>query len=454
MKNNNTSSVGRFIEEYRSSETLRLHMPGHKGAFGYEDDITEIKGADSLYAANGIIRDAEAAVSKLFGSRRTFFGTEGSSQLIKGMCFLALNHYRLKGGTAEHPVILAARNAHKAFICASMLLGFRIRWMAPENDFSLCRCKITSEDLKKAITECDKADVAAVYVTSPDYLGNLLDIKDLAQTAHEEGLLFLCDNAHGSYLRFAEPSLHPLSLGADMTSDSAHKTLPVLTGGAFLHISENAPKGLEDDARNALLMFGSTSPSYLILRSLSEVPERVKKEDYVRTSKDLAKLRKELESLGYLFYGNEPLKLVFDLRHSALSGEEFGDAMRTHRIECEYSDPDFLVTMWTPFNNFPEDCEKLFKAAKALLPEYKKSSVQKPELSTHLPKVKHQPYEVLYRPHFTMKVTDPALPGHVAADALISCPPAVSPVVAGEIIDENAIKILKYYGFETVEVLR
>jgi arginine/lysine/ornithine decarboxylase len=344
-----------------------------------------------------------------------------------------------------------------------MLLSFDIRWMSPESaDFSLCRCELRPEDLEAHIMalneECKKqnrkSSLAAVFVTSPDYLGNMLDIRALASTAHRHGLLFLCDNAHGSYLRFAEPSLHPLSLGADMTSDSAHKTLPVLTGGAFLHISENAPKGLEDDARNALLMFGSTSPSYLILRSLSEVTERVKKEDYVRTSKNLAKLRKELESLGYLFYGNEPLKLVFDLRHSALSGEEFGDAMRTHRIECEYSDPDFLVTMWTPFNNFPEDGEKLFKAAKALLPAYKKSSGQKPELSTHLPKVKHQPYEVLYRPHFTMKVTDPALPGHVAADALISCPPAVSPVVAGEIIDENAIKILKYYGFETVEVLR
>ena len=59
-----------FINEYAESDTLRLHMPGHKGcgALGFEAlDITEIDGADSLYEADGIIKESEKNASALFG---------------------------------------------------------------------------------------------------------------------------------------------------------------------------------------------------------------------------------------------------------------------------------------------------------------------------------------------------------------------------------------------------
>ena len=82
------------------------------------------------------------------------------------------------------------------------------------------------------------------------------------------GTLLLTDNAHGAYLRFLSPSRHPLDQGADLVCDSAHKTLPVLTGGAYLHISKSAPAALREDAKAALALFGSTSPSYLTLASL------------------------------------------------------------------------------------------------------------------------------------------------------------------------------------------
>ena len=68
--------------------------------------------------------------------------------------------------------------------------------------------------------------------------------------------------------KFLPESKHPIDLGADLCCDSAHKTLPVLTGGAYLHISQNAPKLLGEHAQNALALFASTSPSYLILQSL------------------------------------------------------------------------------------------------------------------------------------------------------------------------------------------
>ncbi len=121
--------VKKFIEMYKESKKVRLHMPGHKGAFGYEDDITEVHGADSLYEASGIIAESEKKTAELFGAASTFYSTEGSSQVIKAMCFLAMQRWY-----ATHkgkPVILATRNAHKSFIYADMLLGFDIKLMYP-----------------------------------------------------------------------------------------------------------------------------------------------------------------------------------------------------------------------------------------------------------------------------------------------------------------------------------
>lgn len=85
--------IAEFVERYAAQGTARFHMPGHKGmpVLGCERlDITEISGADALYEADGIIARSEANAASLFGSQRTFYSTEGSSQCLKAMLFLAL----------------------------------------------------------------------------------------------------------------------------------------------------------------------------------------------------------------------------------------------------------------------------------------------------------------------------------------------------------------------------
>ena len=449
--------VKKFIEMYKESKKVRLHMPGHKGAFGYEDDITEVHGADSLYEASGIIAESEKKTAELFGAASTFYSTEGSSQVIKAMCFLAMQRWY-----ATHkgkPVILATRNAHKSFIYADMLLGFDIKWMYPKREeYSLCKCKLTPEELDGYIKNNDQGSIAAVYVTSPDYLGNILDIEGLAKVAHKYDIPLLVDNAHGAYLKFLEKDIHPITLGADMCADSAHKTLPVLTGGAYLHISKNSlflkSDGFEQEVRKALLMFGSTSPSYMIMESLDEAINRIKTEDYAKTEKRVAKLEKELTSIGYkLLNYNEPLKIVVDLRGLSISGNELSDKLRKKGIECEYADPDFLVTMWSPFNEYPQDYDKFKDSMSELWNEVDESPIADLEIGDYkLPDVKYQPYEVKFLPHKKVKVDD-SLVGKIVADTSVSCPPAVSPIVAGEIIDKNILLILKYYGIDIIDVL-
>ena len=96
-----------FVQNYIQSNTVRFHMPGHKGKslLGCEaGDITEIAGADVLYGACGIIEQSENNATELFGTAHTFYSTEGSSLAIRAM--LAL----VKGTVpSPQPLILAAR---------------------------------------------------------------------------------------------------------------------------------------------------------------------------------------------------------------------------------------------------------------------------------------------------------------------------------------------------------
>ena len=169
--------IADFARRYADSGMIRAHMPGHKGKpfLGCETlDITEIQGADSLYEAEGIIRRSESYAGELFGSGRTVYSTEGSSQCIRAMLYLALTC-----GNGSRTVV-AARNVHRAFVYAAALLDFEIVWLWPERSASLCGCPVSPDTLERTLAEMP-APPAAVYLTSPDYLGSMADISALAE---------------------------------------------------------------------------------------------------------------------------------------------------------------------------------------------------------------------------------------------------------------------------------
>ena len=194
-----------------------MHMPGHKGTgpLGFERwDITEIAGADALYEADGIIAQSEQNAAQLFGSAATYYSTEGSSQCIRAMLHLAVLN-RQNGG--ERPLILAARNAHKAFLYACALLDLEVSWLWPQPgpQAALWSCPVSAHQLETALSALPRTP-AAVYITSPDYLGQTADVAALAAVCHRFGTLLLVDNAHGAYLHFLSSPCHPLDLGADL----------------------------------------------------------------------------------------------------------------------------------------------------------------------------------------------------------------------------------------------
>ena len=297
-----------FVKRYRETEVSRFHMPGHKGNgfLGCESmDITEITGADVLYHADGIIAESEENATALFGTAHTFYSAEGSTLAIKAM---------LKLATADceeaHPLILAGRNAHKAFIYGAALLDLDVEWLYPAEESHLCACEITPAMLRAKLAEMTRKP-CAVYITSPDYLGHMADIAGISAVCRAFGVPLLVDNAHGAYLKFLTPSCHPIDLGATMCCDSAHKTLPVLTGGAYLHVAKDAPRSYLADARNALSLFASTSPSYLILQSL-DLCNAYLADHYEKKLADmvehLTRTKNALTDLGFAPEESEPLK--------------------------------------------------------------------------------------------------------------------------------------------------
>ena len=440
--------IADFVRGYDKQNMIRFHMPGHKGKtfLGCERyDITEVAGADSLYEANGIIAESEANATELFGTGRTLYATEGSSQCIRAMLYLAMN----ARATNKKPLVIATRNAHKSFVYAAAVLDCEVLWLGTEGDMnSLCSCDVSPQKLEETLEGLDEPP-AAVYVTSPDYLGGQLDIRALAEVCHLHGTILAVDNAHGAYLRFLKPSQHPMDLGADICCDSAHKTLPVLTGGAYLHISKNAPEYFREYAKHAMALFGSTSPSYLILASL-DLCNRYLTESYEdtfsSTIKEIALLRDELRLAGWQVAETEPLKLTVHMP-GGITGIEMAEQLRRHGIECEYADPEFVVCMMTP-ENTREDFKRLQDAFGKNHTSYLTAS----KLVLPLCKSKMTIREAIFAKQEVVSVTDAV--GRICGSPAVSCPPAIPIVVSGELIDETAVQLFQYYGIETVEVVK
>lgn len=439
-----------FVKAYSNGSISRFHMPGHKGApvLGCEPfDITEIKGADELYRPEGIILESEKNAAELFGTSRTVYSAGGSSQSINAMLALAMQRV---GPTADRPIVLAGRNAHKAFVYAAAKLDFDIEWLYSQENRNLCSCRISAELLEKKLSELDCAP-AAVYITSPDYFGRMSDIQGLSRVLKKRNIPLLVDNAHGAYLAFLPENLHPIVLGADMCCDSAHKTLPVLTGGGYLHIAKDDRYNFSESAVKAMEIFGSTSPSYLILQSLDlcnkYIAERICN-DLEICVKKAAEIKKLLKSLGISDISDEPLKISADFFSFSVKGKDLSDYFRKNGIEFEYFDGKRIVFMITSQNS-QKDFDRLKHAFKNL-----PLNRTEAECELTVPPVSKRAmtvHEAVFAPCKEVDA-DVAL-GKICASPCISCPPAVPIAISGEVISEEHIALFKHFGIKKIQVV-
>ncbi len=416
---------------HRQLGRASFHTPGHKNNLEAlpQDllslDYTELPDTDSLFEADGAIWEAERLAAKLFGAERTCISAGGCTLCIQAMFRLAAPN----GGK-----VICARTVHRSAVNTMALLDLQPVWAMPED----------------LVTEIGRnPDAKAVYVTSPNYYGQLLDIPALAGACREHGIPLLVDNAHGTHLMFTEPKLHPLALGASMTACSAHKTLNVLTGGAWLNIADSR---FADGAKDAMALFGSTSPNYAIMASLDLARAwlEVHKGEYKKLQNRAAGIKEAAKEHGIGLPGGltDPTRITLNTGTIGLTGTSAAEIFRGAGAEPEYADARHVVFIATPFNE-EADFVRLEDALDVLpvrdpLPEL-------PALPP-LPPVRTTLREALFAPSQAVPLNKAV--GKIAAEAACPCPPGVPIVMPGEEVTEEAVDFLRGYGFFTIKVLK
>ncbi len=421
-------------------------MPGHKGRGSTVAplDITEIPGADSLFEATGILAESEINAGAIFGAR-TFYSTEGASLAIRAMLYLAALDAKEKGLA---PRILAGRNAHRVFLSAVTLLDLPVSWLMPSGG-SYLSCPLTADEVAEALDR--DSTVTALYLTSPDYLGNTVDIEAIAAVCRQHHVLLLVDNAHGAYLKFLPESRHPMDLGADLCCDSAHKTLPALTGAAYLHIRKDVSPTVAERAKSALALFGSTSPSYPILASLDALNPRLAgelPEATAETVRQVSALKAALTAAGYDLAGDEPLKVTLCPKSYGYRGDELAAYLQEKGIVAEFADPDHLTLMPSVMT----EAWELQRVAEALtaLPRRAPQTEAPPPLP--LPETVMTPREAMLSPEERLPVA--LCRGRTLAAVTVGCPPAVPIAVSGERITAAHLEAFAYYSITHCSVVK
>lgn len=347
---------------HRALERASFHTPGHKtnpNALPHDLlslDFTELPDTDSLFEADGIILDSERHAAQVLGTHRTLFSAGGCTLCIQAML-------RLVSQTGKRK-ILVSRVLHRSAVNAMALLDLEPVWLYPTQDAGPgLPGRIRPETVAAALTE--HPDAAAVYLTSPDYFGVLAPIQEIADECKKYDIPLLVDNAHGAHL-FYTSQPHPLQQGAAMTADSPHKTLPVLTGGAWLHLADET---YEAEAKDAMALFGSTSPGYPTMATLdlcAAYLEEHGKESYEKLEARVASFKEKALALGYtLPLGPvDPTRLSLGTRTLGIDGNALAECFREHKVEPEHWDSENVVLICTPFNT-EEDFLKLERAMEA-----------------------------------------------------------------------------------------
>jgi len=418
-----------FLERYTAENKLRLHMPGHKGEFPH--DITEVHGADSLYNSDlsgGIIGTSEALAASVFGAKKTCYSCGGSTLAIQtGLALLKSQGCK---------TIAASRYSHRALASAAAMLKINIKWLYPK--------EFMSADVVYNAEAVSGAD--ALFVTNIDYYGGTWRFVNPKMPV-------LIDNAHGAYLKFVDKNIfgvdyrHPMELGFPlMSAESAHKTLPVLTGGAYLHFS-NGVDGMR--AKEMMAMFGSSSPSYLILESLdrfnSMIAENVQMVNNACAA--VAMLKERLSMAGIPMRKSDPLRITVNARECGMSGYEFARGLRANGVECEMADENYAVMLFSAVTSV-EDCERAEMAAMFVNMGAPKQLVKYPAIK---PAVEMPMWEAMFRPQKIVPVEHAS--GEVCGSLNAPCPPGVPLIFPGEIIDHSVIDALKMHGVKTISVL-
>jgi len=377
LVNKYNAPIYNYLREYAKQDINVFHMPGHKLAKGMPQDlvqdvlqldVTEVEGTDNLHYPEGIIKRAEELAAKAFGADKTFFLVNGSTCGIQAA---------IMSVCARGQKIIIGRDSHKSVVSGLILSGAEPVFVYPEYN---CEFGITGAISAKSIEQslCENPDAVAVLITRPNYYGMCSDIEEISSIVHSHNKLLIVDEAHGAHLTFNR-QLPPSALehGADICIQSAHKTLPAVTQGAYLHIKGNRVDF--DRLKFNLTMLQTSSPSYIIMSYLDIARELMVTSGAERLDdliKDLEWFKQGMNDYGtYKVLSNQylsektvhdPTRLVINVSKLGISGYCAEKILRDEfKTQVEMADYENLVFITTIADN-REVFSRLLEAMKGL----------------------------------------------------------------------------------------
>lgn len=431
------------LKLYKKKNMSSFHVPGHKNKKLFKNlidlDYTELLETDSLFNSSSCILKAEEKTAKLFNAKKTLFSTGGSTNCIQTMLKLIA-----KSGSK----VITSRIIHISAINTMSLLNLIPVFIMPKFDKKTGFFKqITADEIRKKLE--NNKDSAAVYLTSPDYFGTIANIAEISKVCRKFNVPLLVDAAHGSHLKFLPNSLYPGDFGADMVALSAHKNLPVLTGGAWLNIHNEKYTKV---AKNSMMTFASTSPSYVIMSSMDACTSWLKTNGKAEFKKLLNKvkiIKQKAKQMGMSMPQNsDPVKITLNPAAIGINGNDFANYLRKNKIQPEMSDENLVVLIPSPFNK-NKDFFRLRRALDHI--NY-----------NNIPKIKQpilpQTYEFAINPNTAMlsrgKVINvKSASSKISAQNVCTCPPGIPIAMAGERLQKDNINALINYGIEYIKVL-
>lgn len=421
-------SVIKKANEYTAVNPIRMHMPGHKGRLPKDLtlsalDLTELDATYNIYEPENYALFKK--IGKLFGSEMSLFSCGGATLAIQAALFTVARGKKVICGSA-----------HKNVFYAMALCGCEPIFFNPESD--------SLEKIEKLIVS---EMPSAVFVTSEDYYGRIFPdkLKCIAEAAKKYDIPLICDNAHGSHLAFWNAgTLHPLKVGAEIVIDSAHKTMPVLTGGAFLQLSGKYA-ACYNDFLTAFKIFGSSSPSFLIAQSL-EYGAFYMAENNIELNelyRKISECKTELEEAGYNFYlSSDPFRLT----PIAKNAKEIDAFLAKKHIISEFSDKNHIVLIPSIMNTFDEiDSVKKALLSAKLIPIEKSMLKAEKNLSGIIMPIR----EAVLAESEIVSAADAI--GRISAEAVYSYPPAVPFIVPGQLIEAETLKKCDIYKIKVVK---
>lgn len=399
-----------------------FHMPGHKrnakfGIKGADIDITEICGFDDLHNPCGLIKDTENKLSKLYGSNESALLVNGSTVGILSAIFAM---------TDDGDKIIVAANCHKSVYNACALRKLKIVIAEPEYDENNGIYKRITQNEINRIRNIHK-DVKLIIITSPTYEGYISEISS--------DIPLLVDAAHGAHLPFCNFGEYPK---ADIVVSSLHKTLPALTQTAVMNIYNDK---YIYDARRYLDIFETSSPSYVLMNSVSVCTEYLEnsKNDFIEFENSLNGFYEntKLKNLKFI-KTDDPSKINISVADCVLNGVELAGILRNKfDIECESAQLRHIILMAAVGDDF-----KIYNKLSRALTEIddkaermKKTVLPRPEISGKI--YNFESGNTKYEKTEFLKSA-----GKISAEFVYAYPPGIPVISPNDVISKKSINYI------------